>query len=95
LLRRNAGPAIAIDARFESKKPIDRTKLQTTIGDRHQIADGIDDEPGGQYLAAPIMRENWNECYLLVSPNSIWTSSRTIPRQAYLFGSLPKRSQES
>ena len=42
------GPAIAVDARFQREKAVDRPGLEAAIGDQNQIAGGIDDKPGSQ-----------------------------------------------
>src|SRR5882724_912714 len=62
------GPAVAIDAGFEAEKTVDGTKLQATVGDQDEIADRVDDEPGGQDFATPEMQEDRDQRDLLGDP---------------------------
>ena len=60
-----AGTAIAVDARLEREKPVDRTKLQAGIGDQNEISGGIDRQPCGENVVGPVVQENGNQRDLL------------------------------
>jgi hypothetical protein len=58
-------PPVAIGARLECEKPVDRSKLKTAVGNQDQIADGIDHEPRSQDLAGPEMQKDRDQRDLL------------------------------
>ena len=59
------GAAVAVGARLELKKPVDRAELQAGIRDESEIADGIDRKPRRQRVTRPVVQEDRNESDLL------------------------------
>ena len=62
---KSRGPAVAIGARFEREKPVDRAKLQARIRNENQISRGVNRKPGRQHVAGPEMQKNRNQRDLL------------------------------